>query len=134
MTEHDTLAPRPFRARSLVRTIQDHSVLLFGLLGLMWAVETLDLLPFVHLDRFGIWPRSVAGLWGILWAPFLHAGFGHLLANSVPFVVLGGLVLLGGRRLFWSVTLFVVIAGGLGVWLFGGRFTNHIGASGLIFG
>ena len=121
------------RPRSLIATIKAHAVLLFSLLGLMWAVEILDLLPF-HLDRFGIRPRSVAGLAGIVCAPFLHAGFAHLAANSIPFLILGGIVLLGGRGVFWKVTLFVTLAGGLGVWLFAGRFTNHIGASGLIFG
>ncbi len=122
------------RPRSVIGTIKAHAVLLLGLLGIMWAVEILDLLPFIHLDRFGIRPRSVAGLAGIVCAPFLHAGFGHLIANSFPFVILGGIVLLGGRAVFWRVTIFVTLAGGLGVWLFAGRFTNHIGASGLIFG
>ena len=122
------------RPRSLIGTIKAHAFLLLGLLGIMWVVEILDLLPFIHLDRFGIHPRTVAGLAGIVCAPFLHAGFAHLAANSFPFVILGGIVLLGGRRVFWSVTLFVTLTGGLGVWLFSGRFTNHIGASGLIFG
>jgi membrane associated rhomboid family serine protease len=57
-----------------------------------------------------------------------------LLVNTIPFVVLGGTVLLGGVRMFWRVTIFVTLLGGLGVWLFAGSFTNHIGASGLIFG
>ena len=121
-------------SRSLIGTIKAHAVLLLSLLGIMWAVAILDLLPFIHLDRFGIHPRTVAGLAGIVCAPFLHAGFAHLAANSFPFVILGGIVFLGGRRVFWNVTLFVTLTGGLGVWLFSGRFTNHIGASGLIFG
>jgi membrane associated rhomboid family serine protease len=49
-------------------------------------------------------------------------------------VVLGGTVLLSGVRVFWAVTLFVMLAGGFGVWLLAPGFTNHIGASGLIFG
>ncbi|MEO7317355.1 MAG: rhomboid family intramembrane serine protease [Chthoniobacteraceae bacterium] len=122
------------RPRSFIATIKAHAVLLLGLLGLMWAIEILDLLPFIQLDRSGIRPRSLAGLAGIVFAPFLHDGFTHLIANSFPFVILGAIVLLGGRRVFWRVTIFVTLAGGLGVWLFGGRFTNHIGASGLIFG
>ena len=119
---------------SLVQSIKDHLFLLFGLLGIMWAVELLDLLSFFHLDRFGIRPRSASGLIGIVCAPFLHDGFGHLLVNTIPFVALGGMVLLGGIRTFWRVTVFVTLFGGLGVWLFAGKFTNHIGASGLIFG
>ncbi len=88
---------------SPVQSIKDHLVLLFGLLGIMWAVEVLDVLPFVHLDRYGIRPRSAAGLTGIFVAPFLHYGFGHLIINTIPFVVLDGIVLLGGVRMFWRV-------------------------------
>lgn len=132
MTGHDI--PDTARPHSLVKAVKDHLFLLFGLLGIMWAVEILDLLPFVQLDRYGIHPRSVSGLVGIVLAPFLHVGFGHLMVNSVPFVILGGTVLLGGVRVFWRVTVFVTLAGGLGVWLFAGKFSNHIGASGLIFG
>ncbi len=124
----------PPRPRSFLGAIKDHLLLLFGLLGIMWLVELLDLLPFLHLDRYGIHPRSSSGLIGIVLAPFLHAGLGHLMVNSLPFVVLGGIVLLGGVRVFWRVSVFVTLAGGLGVWLFAGRLTNHIGASGLIFG
>lgn len=121
-------------ARSVFATIKSHLTLLFGLLGIMWAVEILDLLPFIHLDRHGIHPRSIQGLPGIVFAPFLHDGFGHLIANSLPFILLGGTVLLGGTRTFWRVSIFVTLAGGAAVWLFAGSFSNHIGASGLIFG
>ena len=114
--------------------MKNHALLLLGLTGTMWALEILDLLPFAHLDRFGIQPRSLSGLLGIVCAPFLHAGFGHLLANTLPFLVLGGIVLLGGSRIFWGVTLLVTLMGGLAVWLFAPKFTNHIGASGVIFG
>jgi membrane associated rhomboid family serine protease len=124
----------PLRPRSLGRTIRDHVVLLSAFLGAMWIVEILELLPFVHLDRFGIHPRTVSGLWGILTSPFLHADFRHLILNSLPFVVFGGTVLLSGVRVFWAVTLFVMMAGGFGVWLLAPSATNHIGASGLIFG
>ena len=132
MSRHQV--PNPFRSRSFTRAIKDHLLLLFGLLGIMWAVELVDLLPFIESDRYGIRPRSTSGLPGILVAPFLHAGFGHLLVNSLPFVILGGIVLLGGLGVFWRVTVFVTLVGGLGVWLFAGSFSNHLGASGLIFG
>lgn len=126
--------PRPTPAVSLIESIKAHLTLIFGLLGLMWAIELLDLLPFTHLDRHGIYPREFSGLPGILFAPLLHAGFDHLAVNSLPFIILGGLVLIGGVRTFWIVTTFVTIAGGLAVWAFAGSGTNHIGASGLIFG
>ena len=100
----------------------------------MWLLEIIDLLPFVELDRYGIQPRTASGLAGILSAPFLHVGFGHLIVNSLPLIVLGGIVLLSGLRVFWKVTAFVTLGGGLGVWLFAESFSNHLGASGVIFG
>src|SRR3954447_3365425 len=90
---------------SLPAVVRAHAKLLFGMLALMWAIEIVSLVPFTHLQSHGIQPRTVAGLWGLLTAPFLHASFAHLMANSVPFIILGGIVLLGGRKMFWSVTI-----------------------------
>lgn len=109
-------------------------VLLAGMLALMWAVQLVD--EIVLSDRFeddGIRPRHVDGLLGILWAPFLHGGFAHLVANTLPFLVLGGLVIAHSRRRWIEVTVAVVLVGGILTWLFG-RTASHIGASGLIFG
>lgn len=115
-------------------TLRDQALTVFGLLGVMWVSELADfLLPF-QADQWGIRPRTVAGLAGIPLAPFLHGGFGHLIANSVPFIVLGGIVMISGRALFWAVTAFVTLAGGFGVWLLAPSHSIHIGASGLIFG
>jgi membrane associated rhomboid family serine protease len=122
-------------ARPLLQSIKEHAVLLFGLLAAMWAIEVVDfVLPMVHLDQLGIRPRSARGLLGILFSPFLHAGFGHLLSNSLPFLLLGGLVMTGGRRQFLLLSLWVTVIGGGGVWLLGGSRTVHLGASLLIFG
>jgi membrane associated rhomboid family serine protease len=119
----------------LIQSIRSHAVTLFGILALMWGLEIADqFIPFLNLDQYGIRPRNTRGLIGIPAAPLLHSGFAHLIANSVPFVILGGVVMLGGRKAFWNVTLFVVAAGGLGVWLFAATNSNHIGASGLVFG
>ena len=71
---------------------------------------------------------------GILFAPLLHGGFGHLLANTVPLVMLGWLVMVRRLSDFFAVTAIVWLLGGLGVWLFAPPHTVHIGASGLIFG
>ncbi len=126
--------PRQRRSSLIARSIKDHLVLLFGLLGVMWAVVLLDLLPYFHLDAYGIRPRYVPGLIGIPLAPLLHAGINHVAMNSIPFITLGGIILLSGSRVFWRVTIFVTLTGGLCVWLFAPAHTNHIGASGLIFG
>lgn len=115
--------------------MKEHALLLFGVLAVMWAVEVVDfLLPAVDLDPFGIRPRTEQGLLGILLSPFLHTGFGHLLSNSLPFLLLGGLVMTGGRRTFLLLSLWVTVIGGGGVWLLGGSRTVHLGASLLIFG
>jgi membrane associated rhomboid family serine protease len=120
---------------SLFDSIKSHAGLIFGLLALMWGIEILDfLLPIIQLDRFGIRPRSIAGLPGIILSPILHLGFPHLISNSIPFLILGGMVMTSGARIFASVSAIVIILGGLGVWIFGGANTIHIGASGLIFG
>ena len=101
---------------------------------LMWLIEVVDaLLLDNRLDQQGISPRSLGGLDGILWTPFLHGGFGHLLANTLPLLVLGSFVAMEGPRRLLTVTAFVVILGGLATWLLA-RSAVHIGASGLVFG
>ena len=109
--------------------------LLGGALLAMWLLELADLLFFGGaLDAYGIEPRSVDGLDGVVLAPLLHGSLAHLANNSVPFVVLGLLVLLGGLRSFAVTTVLSLLVGGLGVWLVGASNAVHIGASGLIFG
>ncbi len=70
----------------------------------------------------------------MLAAPFLHAGFGHLMANTIPFIVLGWMVMWRRTSDLFVVFLAAAIASGLGVWLFGGAHTLHLGLSGVIFG
>ena len=103
------------------------------LVALMWALELTDLILPLNLDQFGIRPRDTGHLAGIVLSPFLHLGFGHLIANTTSLLVLGGLLALTTRHL-WLVTGLVVVLGGLGVWLLGGSGTVHIGASGVVYG
>ncbi|MGO0576083.1 rhomboid family intramembrane serine protease [Ornithinimicrobium panacihumi] len=103
------------------------------LVALMWATEIVDVATPLSLDRFGIRPRELGHLQGIVLSPFLHLGFGHLIANTVSLLALGGLLALTTRHL-WLVTAGVVLLGGLGVWLLGGPNTVHIGASGVVYG
>lgn len=110
-------------------------IVLMALVVLAWVLEIGDyLVPGRWLDSNGIQPRTMSGLWGILFAPFLHGGFAHLMANTVPFLVLGALVLLRGIGTFIGVSLMVMVLGGLMVWLLAPSNSIHIGASGLIFG
>lgn len=107
--------------------------ILGGTLAVLWLVLLCDSVLFGgHLLRFGIVPRSLPGLRGIAFAPFLHVGASHLLANSIGLVLLGGLVLLRNEADFWIVTLVGALVGGLGTWLFA-RSEIHVGASGVIF-
>lgn len=102
------------------------------LLAMMWLLYGIDTFIF-NINQWGILPRDIAGLPAIFVAPWLHHGLYHLISNSLPFIVLGSLVQWQNRRQFWSVTLFIMIGGGLGTWLFGST-GIHLGASGLIFG
>lgn len=109
-------------------------VIVAVMLGVMWAVEVIDLLPGTRFDGWGIRPRSLRGLFGIVAAPFLHSGFRHLIGNTIPFGVLGAAIALGGTRQIAEVTVVVGVVSGLGVWVFGAAHSVHIGASGLVFG
>lgn len=107
--------------------------------ALLYAVELFDQLADHRLDANGIRPLETDGLWGILFAPLLHANWAHLIANTGPALVLGFLVTLAGLSRFAVATAIVWIVGGFGTWLIGNvgsacGATDHIGASGLIFG
>jgi len=109
-------------------------MLVGAMVVVMWFVEILDALGADSLDSYGIRPRAADGLDGILFSPFLHGSWGHLIGNTVPFVILGGLIALGGLVRVAAVTATVAVVGGAGVWLFAGADSIHIGASGLVFG
>jgi len=103
--------------------------------AILWGVEAVDrLILGGSLDTLGISPRTGAGLKGIVLAPFLHRDFAHLAANTVPLVVLGWFILLGGIGAFFFVLGLAAVIGGLGTWLLGGAGSVHIGASGVVFG
>ncbi|MBD8043152.1 rhomboid family intramembrane serine protease [Arthrobacter sp. Sa2BUA2] len=99
----------------------------------IWLVYFLTL-PFqaTLLPLLGILPRQLDGLDGILFAPLLHAGAGHLLSNSLPLLAFAFLVLLEGIRRFAAVAAICWLSSGIGVWLLGGGLT--IGISGVVFG
>ena len=117
------------------RSPREEGFAVIGLLVmLMWGLEIVDTIDHHKLDQYGIEPRETDGLVGIVAAPFLHAGFGHLIGNTVPFVVMGVLIALSGAARVLAVTGIVALVSGVGVWLIGPEHTNHIGASGIVFG
>lgn len=101
---------------------------------MLYVVELVDTVLANRLDGAGVKPRDVEGLDGIIFAPLLHAGWAHLVANTVPLLVFGFLILLGGVARWAAVTAVVWLVGGIGVWVTGGDQTVHIGASVLAFG
>ncbi len=117
------------------RTLVGHTLILATFVGIMWMVEIVDLALFGgSLDFLGIQPRSLVGLRNIALSPFLHLGPGHLLANTLPFIILGWLVMVRRVSDFAVVAAIAAVVSGLGVWIFGAGDSIHVGMSGVIFG
>ena len=117
----------------MIARLKTGAFLLLGAVCLIWALEVVNVLSGRQLTSLGILPRHLSGLIGIPLSPFIHGSVNHAVVNTVPFLVLGGLVALRGAKAFLSVSVFVILCGGVALWLFG-RASYHIGASGLIFG
>lgn len=102
--------------------------------ALLWVIEIVDTILDHRLDGGGILPRETDGLDGILWAPLLHGGWGHLMGNTVPALVLCFVVMMSGLATWARATALIWVIAGVGTWLTGGDHSVHIGASSLIFG
>jgi membrane associated rhomboid family serine protease len=107
--------------------------LALAFVALIWLIQLANWGLDVGPEQFGIRPRKLAGLHGILFAPLLHGGFGHLIANSAPLVVLGTVMLFLYPNSAVKVLPVVYLGPGLAVWLFA-RGGVHLGASGLVYG
>jgi membrane associated rhomboid family serine protease len=105
-----------------------------GFVVLLWAIEFVDVVLGNRLDDEGVRPRDDEGLVGILFAPLLHAGWDHLIANTLPLLVLGFLVFFSGIGRAVAATAVIWVVGGLGTWLIAPERTVHIGASVIVFG
>jgi membrane associated rhomboid family serine protease len=108
------------------------AALILTVTAAMWVLEAFDYTTDGWLDRFGIQPRDVDDLPDIFTAPFMHAGFGHLMANTVPFLILGFVAAARGIARFLAASLIIIVVGGLGVWFLSSA--NTLGSSILIFG
>ena len=104
-----------------------------GFVALIWLVQLVNFDLDLELERFGVRPRQLAGLPGILVAPLLHGGFPHLIANSLPLLVLGTGMLHLYPNSAVRVLPVIYLGPGIAVWLFG-RGSVHVGASGLVYG
>ncbi len=128
-----SLPTRPAATTRTPRVVTALEVIV-GFVALLYVVELLDTLAGHRLDAAGVRPREVDGLDGILFAPLLHSGWSHLVANTLPLLVFGFLVLLAGVARWLAVTAVVWFVGGAGTWLTGQPHSVHIGASVLAFG
>jgi membrane associated rhomboid family serine protease len=121
--------------REILQALKGQILILGGLIGLLWIIHIVNISLFNGaLIAYGIFPRQLDGLQGILWAPLLHGSFRHLLTNTLPLLTLGWLILLQGTRTFLVVTAIAALISGLGTWLIGAPASVHIGASGVAFG
>jgi membrane associated rhomboid family serine protease len=135
MTRIDLRETALVRTEGMRRHLLRHGLILGAIVALLWMIEIFDWLVLNGaLDELGIQPRTVSGLQAIVVAPWLHGGFGHLLANTIPFVVLGWFVMVRRTTDFFIVALAALLVSGLGIWLFGGASSIHIGISGVVFG
>ncbi|MCD0445164.1 rhomboid family intramembrane serine protease [Glycomyces sp. A-F 0318] len=106
-----------------------------ALIALMWALLIADWVLPAHLTMWGITPRTLDGLIpGVLAAPFLHFGAGHLVSNMVPLAVMGTIAALRDWRGMWTALAFATAVSGLGVWLISPAHSITAGASGVVFG
>ena len=115
--------------------------LLIAFIAILWVVQVVNIFMDYSLNQYGLVPRTIEGLRGIPLSPVLHGGFGHLISNTFPLLILGGLVAVRGQANFVGVTLFIIFVGGFGLWCVGRpwpwddvQLVVHVGASGLVFG
>jgi membrane associated rhomboid family serine protease len=117
------LPPNPVRALIVIGSFT----------ALLYLIELVDTAMSGRLDQFGIQPRTLGGLDGVLWAPLLHHGWAHLFANTLPVLLFGFLAMSSGIGPWVAVTVTIWLFSGLGVWLAGDPGTT-LGASGIAFG
>lgn len=121
--------------KALTREVSAAVRVTFRASALLWAVELVDAV-FFHgaLDLWGIRPQDFSWPWGLALAPFLHAGFGHLILNTLAGVPLALMSMERKRADFFVVCAVSALTSGLGAFWLGGAGTVHLGASGVVFG
>ena len=109
-------------------------LLMAGFTAVLWVVEIVNHSQHQRLDRFGLLPRHIDGLWGVLTQPFLHQSYGQLFSNTLPVLLIGWVLLLSGVRTWLFVTASVTIVGGFATWVVAPSEHVILGASTLVFG
>ncbi len=113
-------------------TIQQELQIIGGVVALLWIIHIADWVVPGQFTDWGLWPRTLRGLAGIITMPFLHGNLAHLFGNTIPLLILLSLMA-GSRANSWQTVIGITILNGCLLWLVG-RNAMHVGASGLIFG
>ena len=110
------------------------NILFFPILFLiiMWAVKIIEYNFGVSFAHYGVFPQSLSGLKGILFSPFIHKDFTHLINNSYPIIILGGMLFSFYKKIAPQLFIWLFFIAGFWLWIIG-RPSFHIGASGLIY-
>lgn len=108
--------------------------ILFPLLfvAIIWIVKLIELIFKIDLVFLGIYPLRAKGLVGILTAPLVHSDFEHLIANSIPILILGSGLFYFYNRIAFKVFFLSYFIANIWIW-FGARYAYHIGASGVVY-
>ncbi len=106
----------------------------FVLVAVLWIVFLLQEFGIINTDRYGNWPHHIEGLKGIIFSPFLHGSFEHLISNTLPILVLLTVLLSAYPRMALPVLFFIHIVSGILVWMLAPDTGVHIGISGIIYG
>lgn len=117
----------------LTDSVRDHLPFVLSLLALAWSVQGVNMVLGYRLNVFGILPRHPLGLLGIAFSPLLHGSVTHIFMNSFFFFALSLIVLLEGKRVFWTVTFSIMLLSGVLVWGLARR-ALHVGSSSLVVG
>jgi len=102
--------------------------------ALLWIVKLFEIIGNVNLSTYGLYPRTLPGLLGIITEPLLHADIPHLLANSIPLLILGTIIIYFYRPIAFQLFFWVYFSTGIWVWAAARGGAYHIGASGIIYG
>jgi len=99
---------------------------------IIWLVFWFEVRFGYTFNSYGVYPRTLVGLRGIIFSPFIHSNIEHLYHNSIPLFVLSAALFYFYRAISWKVIFYGIIFSGFLTWCIG-RPSNHIGASGLIY-
>lgn len=116
------------------RSIIGSSIIPFRMVFLMWLAFFMERLLMLNFTHFGIFPRTLSGLIGIITAPLIHAGYVHIVSNTVPILFLGATLFYYYPRIAGNVFVRCYFLTNVLVWIVARGGSSHIGASGVVYG